>query len=467
MIRNAPLLRDGTPMPTRFWLVDPEARRAVDRLESAGGVRRAESEIGPEAIAEAHRLYAAERDAAIPEGWSGPQPAGGVGGTRRGIKCLHAHYAWYLAGGPDPVGRWVAERLAAAAGRGPLDAGVDGPPGAAGRPSGPGGGPDGVSAAVSEGSPAAAIDCGTNSTRLLVAHPGGPAIERLMQITRLGEGVDRTGRLAPAAIERTLAVLGRYREVMDRLGVGRLRMTATSAARDAANREDFFGPAAELVGVRPELLSGEEEGCLSFAGATAELVAAGERGPWLVVDIGGGSTELAFGPGAGGAPAQVRSIDVGCVRLSERFLTCDPPRPDQLAAAGAEVGRLIEAAIAEQPGLAGGGELVGLAGTVACLAGVDQGLEVYDRARLHHYRLRRERVEAMLARLAATDSAGRRAIPGVEEGRADVIVGGTIVLVELMRRLGYDECLTSEADILDGLVLSTASRPGGPGVPTV
>ncbi|HET6963899.1 MAG TPA: DUF501 domain-containing protein [Acidimicrobiales bacterium] len=436
VIRNAPLLADGTPMPTLYWLVGPAEKKAVDQLEASGGVRQAESDVPAGEVEAAHLAYAAERDAAIPPGWHGPRPSGGVAGTRRGVKCLHAHYAWFLAGGPDPVGRWVAERL--------------------GRPS-----PSRPNAADG-GKPAAAIDCGTNSTRLLVARPGGPALERLMRITRLGEGVDRTRRLAPEAVERTLAVLREYRQVMDRFGVGAVRMTATSAARDALNRDEFFDAAEAAVGVRPELLGGDEEGRLSFAGATAELDPAGA--PWLVVDIGGGSTELVAGPGPDGGPRAVRSLDVGCVRLTERFLTTDPPAPAAMDEAHAYVDARLDEAIREEPGLVGARTMVGLAGTVACLAGVDQGLDHYDRDRQHHYLLRRDRVELLLESLAATDSPGRRSMPGVEEQRADVIVGGTIVLVAVMRRFGFDECLTSEADILDGLVLSTS---GGPGLPTV
>lgn len=427
VIRNAPLLGDGTPMPTRYWLVGAAEKRAVDRLEASGGVRQAESAVPSGELEAAHGAYAAEREAALPAGWDGPRPSGGVAGTRRGVKCLHAHYAWYLAGGPDPVGRWVADRLA--------------------------------------GAPAAAVDCGTNSTRLLVAHPGGPALERLMRITRLGQDVDRTRRLAPEAVARTLHVLREYRAVMDRLQVGRVRMTATSAARDAANRDEFFDAAECVVGVRPELLGGDEEGRLSFLGATAELDPAGA--PWLVVDIGGGSTELVSGPGeaeGAGGPRAVRSLDVGCVRLTERFFTTDPPSPTETASARRYVDSLLEEAVASEPGLLGARSMVGLAGTVAALAAVDQGLAAYDRDRQHHYHLRASRVEEILERLAATDSAGRRAIPGVEPERADVIVGGTIVLAAVMRRFGFEECLTSEADILDGLVRSTREASGLPTV---
>lgn len=302
-----------------------------------------------------------------------------------------------------------------------------------------------------------AIDCGTNSTRLLVAGPDGATLERLMVITRLGAGVDRQRRLAPDAIERTLAVLRDFRSVLDNHGVARVRMTATSAARDAANREDFFGPAAEVIGVRPELLSGEEEGQLSFAGAVAFLPDPPPLGPYLIADIGGGSTELAAGDApAGGTPrAQgVRSLEVGCVRLTERFFHHDPPIAEELAAARAEVRRQVTAAVADIPALGEAATLVGLAGTVAALAAIDQGLTSYQRERVHHYRLTSGRVEALLADLAAASAAQRRARPEVETARADVIVGGAAVLAELMATLGHDSCLTSEADILDGLAAS-------------
>ena len=294
----------------------------------------------------------------------------------------------------------------------------------------------------------AAIDCGTNSTRLLVADASGATLERLMRITRLGAGVDRTGELDPEAVARTIAVLREYREVMDAHGVGAVRITATSAARDAANRDAFFGPATDAVGAAPELLSGDDEGRLSFAGATAELAA---TGPVLVADIGGGSTELAAGT-AGAAPVAVRSLDVGCVRVTERCLRGDPPTGDELAEATAHVQALLDGAFAELPALASVDRLVGLAGTVAALVALDQRLEAYDRARVHHAILRRDTVEALLTDLAAETADARRRRPGMEAARADVIVGGTIVLAALMRRAGVDECLHSEADILDGMV---------------
>ncbi|HEY2430317.1 MAG TPA: Ppx/GppA phosphatase family protein [Acidimicrobiales bacterium] len=300
--------------------------------------------------------------------------------------------------------------------------------------------------------PVAAIDCGTNSTRLLVTD-GGAAIERLMRITRLGEGVDATGRLAPAAIERTLDALRAYRQVMDRHGVERVRMTATSAARDASNRDDFFVPAAAVVGTAPELLSGEEEGRLSFAGATASLDPAG--GPYLVSDIGGGSTELVVGDRQ---PAGIQSLDVGCVRLTEKFIDHDPPRPEELSDALAYVRDRLEEATVAVPGLRDARQMVGLAGTVTTVAAVELGLATYDRDKIHHFWLSRAAAEDVYRTLATEDREGRLGNPGLEEARADVIVGGCIVLVAILRFFDLPGCLVSESDILDGLAMSLLER---------
>lgn len=299
----------------------------------------------------------------------------------------------------------------------------------------------------------AAIDCGTNSVRLLVAEvdpaaPGGfRTIERLMQITRLGQGVGKSGRLAPEAIERTLAVLREFRTVMDSLGVpaGRVRITATSAARDAANRDDFFGPATAAVGAAPELLSGEEEGRLSFVGATTGLDPA--LGPFLVVDIGGGSTEFSMADGA-------VSIDVGCVRLTEAYIESDPPAPEELSACISVTVEHVKDVVRELPGLADARTFVGLAGTVTTVAAVELGLATYDRDRIHHFVLTHEAAEDVFRTLATESRAQRIHNPGLEDARADVIVGGCCVLVTIFRQLGFDECLVSEADILDGLILS-------------
>ena len=309
-------------------------------------------------------------------------------------------------------------------------------------------------ASPAAGATVAAIDCGTNSTRLLVAGPGGATRERLMRITRLGQGVDQERSLAPEAIGRTVEVLREYRRVMDRFGVTRVRMTATSAARDAANRDEFFDAAEDVVGVRPELLGGDEEGRLSFAGATAELDPA--DGPFLVVDIGGGSTELAVGPVPGRRlePSGVVSIDVGCVRLTERFLHGDPPRPEELAQALSIVRDHIDDVQREVPAVNDAARLVGLAGTVTTVAAVEIGLAAYDRSRIHHFLLTRAAAEDVFRTLATERRSQRIHNPGLEEARADVIVGGCLVLVAIMRHFGFDECLVSEADILDGLAMT-------------
>lgn len=317
----------------------------------------------------------------------------------------------------------------------------------------------------------AAVDCGTNSTRLLVADGEGQQLERLMTITRLGEGVDANHVLAAAAIERTVTVLRRFREVMDRLGVEAVRMTATSAARDAGNRQEFFDAAREAVGVEPELLSGGEEAALSFAGATAELDVS--TAPWLVVDIGGGSTELARGPAAAEGegrlkPTTARSLDIGCVRVTERFLRHDPPQPAEVAAARAYVEGVLEVTTAELPDLAAIDTLVGLAGTVSATARLDQRLVAYDRDAVHHHRLRADAVAALLTEIAGLSVEERRQRVGMEPERADVIAGGLVVLDALLRHFGMSECLVSESDILDGLVMSilagnrTPARGAGP-----
>jgi len=274
-----------------------------------------------------------------------------------------------------------------------------------------------------------------------------------MVITRLGAGVDRDRRLAPEAVSRTLAVLEGFREVMDAHSVKRVRAAATSAVRDAANGADFLAGACRVLGQAPELLSGEDEGRLSFRGATGALGDA-EADPVLVVDIGGGSTELVLGRPADPDHARVVSVDIGCVRVTERFLASDPPRAEELAAARAGVDELLGRAAGPLGDTGRARRLIGLAGTVSAAAVLDAGVPEYRYECVHHHVLSRGRVSALLARLAALDHAGRLEVPGLEPERADVIVGGLVVLVTLMERFGYAECLASEADILDGLVQS-------------
>jgi len=301
--------------------------------------------------------------------------------------------------------------------------------------------------------PVAAIDCGTHSTRLLI-HDGDAPLERLMTITKLGAGVDRTGRLDPAAIERTVECLRSYREVMDRHDVGAIRITATSAARDSANRDDFFDAAEAIIGVRPELLSGQDEARLSFAGATRELDPA--DGPFLVVDIGGGSTEFAVGTEE---PEQAMSLDIGCVRLTEKYIEHDPPRREELVACLSITEAYLDDIAREMPAALEAATFVGLAGTVASTAMVEQGLAEYDRDAVHHFVLTKEAVEDVFRTLATESREDRSHNPGLEPGRVDTIVGGLSILVRIMRQFGFDECLVSEADILDGLAFSLIYAP--------
>jgi exopolyphosphatase/guanosine-5'-triphosphate,3'-diphosphate pyrophosphatase len=284
---------------------------------------------------------------------------------------------------------------------------------------------------------------------LLITADGQTQIERLMRITRLGQGVDATGRLDPEAIERTLAVLREYREVIDQHGATRIRMAATSASRDASNRDDFFHAAKEILGVMPEVISGEEEGRLSFLGATADLDPA--LGPFLVCDIGGGSTEFVFGTTE--AESTI-SVDMGCVRMTEAWLHHDPPTAEELSQALSVIDIYLDDVLREIPELSSAQTFVGLAGTVSNTASVELGLAEYDREQIHHLVLTRAAVEDVFRTLATESIKERKENPGLEEQRADVIVGGLCVLVATMRRFGLDECLVSESDILDGLAMS-------------
>ncbi len=301
--------------------------------------------------------------------------------------------------------------------------------------------------------PVAAIDLGTNSTRLLVLH-GTQTLERLMTITRLGQDVDANGRLVDEAIDRVITCLREYRQVMDRHGVGagQVRAAATSACRDASNRDDFFDRVEVVIGARPELLSGLEEGQLSFQGATAELDP--DDGPFLVADIGGGSTEFAYGTTEAEAAL---SLDIGCVRLTEKYIEHDPPRPEELMACLSITEAHLDDVAREMPQSFNARTFVGVAGTVSAAAAVEIGLADYDRAQVHHFRLSKAAIEDVYRTLVMEPREDRIHNPGLEEARADVIVGGMCILVRIMRYFGFEECLVSESDILDGLAHSLQS----------
>jgi exopolyphosphatase/guanosine-5'-triphosphate,3'-diphosphate pyrophosphatase len=303
----------------------------------------------------------------------------------------------------------------------------------------------------------AAVDIGTNSVRLLVADVVGTGrdatlttLDRQMHITRLGQGVDATRRLAPDAVERTVAVLRDFETTIAALGATRVRATATSAARDASNRADLFEPARAALGVEPELLSGEEEAHLSFLGATAGL--ADEPPPYLVVDIGGGSTEFTVGTTS---PDAARSIDVGCVRITEQFLRSDPPAPEELSQAVSVVRDYLGDVVRDLPEVHDVKTAVGLAGTITTVAAVEQGVP-YSRDAIHRFRLTRGAAEDVFRTLALEPAAERRHNPGLEPGRVDTIVGGAIILVSVLRAFELDELLVSEDDLLDGLARTAA-----------
>ncbi|MGW7533963.1 Ppx/GppA phosphatase family protein [Amycolatopsis sp. NPDC054798] len=313
----------------------------------------------------------------------------------------------------------------------------------------------------------AAIDCGTNSIRLLVAeltprHDGTVDLRDLhreMRIVRLGQGVDATGRLAPEALERTRAALADYTVAARRKGVEKVRMVATSATRDASNRDEFFAMTRETLGVEAEVISGDEEARLSFTGAVGEQDP--DDGPFVVVDVGGGSTELVLGTW-NGREAEVtaaKSVDIGCVRITERALKDDPPTADEITAAR-ELARGILAEAFDVVDVAKARTWIGVAGTVTTLSAVSLALPEYDSERIHLSKLTHGEIDRVAENLLAADRATRSENPVIHPGRVDVIGGGAVVVQvlaeELAARGGPDQLVVSEHDILDGIALSLA-----------
>ncbi|MFI2204485.1 exopolyphosphatase [Streptomyces sp. NPDC020192] len=309
----------------------------------------------------------------------------------------------------------------------------------------------------------AAVDCGTNSIRLLVADVN-PAtgelleLDRRMTIVRLGQDVDRTGRLAPEALERTFAACREYADVIRELGAAEVRFVATSASRDAENRDEFVRGVLDILGVEPEVITGDQEAEFSFTGATKELTGRADlTTPYLVVDIGGGSTEFVVGDEHVRA---ARSVDVGCVRMTERHLVhegkvSDPPTEEQIAAIRADIEAALDLAERTVP-LREAHTLVGLAGSVTTVSAIAQELPEYDSARIHHSRVPRDRVREITEWLLRSTHAERAAVPSLHPGRVDVIAAGALVLLAIMERTGAEEVVVSEHDILDGIAWSLA-----------
>lgn len=309
----------------------------------------------------------------------------------------------------------------------------------------------------------AAIDCGTNAVRLLIAdivpgEDGGSLtdVERRMEIVRLGEGVDETGRLSPAALERTFTAMRGYAELIERHGSGaghdpiKTRVVATSATRDAANRADFVRGVVDIFGAVPEVISGDEEAELSFSGATRDLAALRPARPYLVVDIGGGSTEFVLGSSSAGAAF---SIDIGCVRMTERHLADDPPSPQQISHAVADIDTAL-AAVRERVPVDDARTLVGLAGSVTTVAGIALDLPEYDTSRIHLSRITATQVHEVTRRLLHATRAERARFGVMHPGRVDVIGAGALILDRIMREYGFGAVVVSEHDILDGAAWS-------------
>jgi exopolyphosphatase / guanosine-5'-triphosphate,3'-diphosphate pyrophosphatase len=302
----------------------------------------------------------------------------------------------------------------------------------------------------------AAIDCGTNSIRLLVADlPDDPAddlvdVVRRMEIVRLGQGVDRTGFLAPEAIERTRVALDSYAQQVREFKAERVRMVATSASRDAGNADEFRAMVLETLGAEPEVITGAQEARLSFDGAVRGL--GGAPAPFLVVDIGGGSTEFVLGEHEA---QHAISEDIGCVRMTERFLHSDPPTPEQVVAARQHITSTVERALSVVPGH-DARTLVGLAGSVTTVTALVLGLDTYRPERIHHARVSLAELQRLSDELLAMTHDERAALPVMHPGRVDVIAAGALILRLIMERAGTESVVASEHDILDGIAWSLA-----------
>ena len=306
----------------------------------------------------------------------------------------------------------------------------------------------------------AAIDCGTNSIRLLIADITNGALTdvvRTMVIVRLGEGVDKTGEFSQAALERTFAAIETFAELISKHQPEQVRFVATSASRDVSNRDEFVDGVASRLGIEPDIISGDEEAALSFLGATADLVNENNppTAPYLVVDIGGGSTEFVLGSTA---PTAAISTNVGCVRMTERHLISDPATPQQIAAATSDIDAAIDLAYAAVP-IAQANSLIGLAGSVTTVAAIALGLSEYDSTAIHGSRISAQDVHRVTQDLLAMTRAERAKLGPMHEGRIDVIGSGALVLDRIMIRTGLKQVVVSERDILDGIARGLISNP--------
>jgi exopolyphosphatase / guanosine-5'-triphosphate,3'-diphosphate pyrophosphatase len=297
----------------------------------------------------------------------------------------------------------------------------------------------------------AAIDCGTNSIRLLIADIEGSSfreVVRDMEIVRLGQGVDQTGQFHPDAIARTLSAVDKFAAEIAKRGVEKIRFCATSATRDATNRHLFVDGVRERLGIEPEVISGDEEAALSFAGAIQDLDPS--NGPFLVIDIGGGSTEFVFGTSSVEA---ARSVNIGCVRMSERHFANDPATAAQIELARTDIQAAIAQAAAEVP-ITQAKTLVAVAGTATTVAAAALDLSEYDRYAIHLARISATQVHDASAMFLTSNREQRLALGYMHPGRVDVMAAGALVLSEIMKATGATEFVASESDILDGMARS-------------
>jgi len=433
VVRTEPRLPDGTPFPTSYYLTCPRLASAIGTLESQGVMREMEARLHTDSdlasrYRKAHEHYLVQRE----ELGHVEEIAGiSAGGMPDRVKCLHVLAGHALAAGPgvNPLGDevlalvgqyWKGNTCA----RGPV----------------------------------AAIDCGTNSIRILIADidADGTLIEhaREMRIVRLGEGVDSTGEFSQAALERTFAACQEYRTLIDAHGADSVRFVATSASRDVSNRAAFVQGVHQRLGVTPEVISGNEEAELSFLGAVRGLK--NLQSPVLVVDIGGGSTEFVLGDVSQGVAIETSvSVNVGCVRMTERHLVTDPPTREQIEAVEADIAAAFDDA-ARTIDFSTAKTVVGVAGTVTTVSAMALGLDAYVPEAIHGSTLTLGQIEELTANLLEMTRAERAALPFMHEGRVDVIGGGALVLRELARRTSPVSIQVSEYDILDGIVYRLA-----------
>lgn len=443
VVATEPRLPDRTPFPTLYYLTCPRAVAACSALEADGVMATMSERLrqDPELAARYYRAHEAYQADRAQLGRVDEVEGISAGGMPTRVKCVHVLAAHALAAGPgvNPLGD---EALAAMGdfwsspclgGTAPVaaDAGV----------------PD-----ANRPLRVAAVDCGTNTVRLLVVEAtehGFVELDRRLHLTRLGQGVDATGRFAEEALERTLAAVDDFAAVIAQHGVGRVRFVATSAARDAGNRDEFFRGVRDRLGVEAEIISGDEEAALSFRGAVSGTATV--CWPALVMDIGGGSTELVMGT-HGGDGVRVRaatSLDMGSVRIRERFLISDPPTHVQIGAATRFIDDLLEGAGINTAAAA---TWIGVGGTATSLSALVQGLPAYDRKKVHGSRISTSEMEALTTRLLSMRVADIASLPSMPPKRADVIAAGALIADRVARRCSLDLSV-SESDILDGLVL--------------